>query len=189
MPNYAPGDTSLYVLLPDDIDAVTSKWRRRYHPLSRAIQAHITLAFPPFVPSEQWSALRPAIEKLLKGFHSFPVVVRETGHFSGSPHVLWLRPEDDGSLARLRDSLQKEVPEHMPELPYIFVPHITVGLLDSEEATEEAEKTIRGEMQPLRFTIDRVTYGICGPDRIWRNLDSLSLGRPQQTPKSGYEGS
>ena len=172
-----PGDTALYVLLPQKPAEIVSRWRRLYDPASGNIEAHITIAFPPFVPLKRWSAVRPAVEAILGDYEPFQVIIRETGRFSGSQHILWLRPEDDESLVRVRAALEKALPRYVPKLPYDFVPHVTIGLLDSEDALVQAQTAVRAEIEPLRFLVDRLTYGTCGDDGTWHNTDSLLLGR------------
>ena len=171
------GDSGLGIFLPREISLEIDGWRRAYDPHRAEIPPHITLAYPPFVPEEDWGSERPAIVECLQDFQPFTITLRETGTFAGSPSVLWLRPEDGGNLSRLHAALARQLPAYVPASPLGYVPHVTLGFFDSQEALSRAQGVILAEIRPLHFQADELIYMVFGNDGVWRTRDRLPLGR------------
>jgi len=172
-----PGDSGLGFFPPREIGLEIDRWRRIYDPHHEGIRPHITVAYPPFIPEKDWGMNRPALVELLKNFQPFSVTLRELGTFAGSPSVLWLRPEDDGNLSRLHSALAGHLPAYILTLPVGYVPHLTLGFFESQEALAEAQKAILSEIKPLHFQADELIYMVFGDDGVWRTRDRLALGR------------
>jgi 2'-5' RNA ligase len=173
------GDSALGVLLPEGIDKRIQRWRRRYDPCCSEIPAHITLIYPPFVAEEAWLAVRPDLAAVTSQFARFYVTLRSLGVFPGNPTVLWLRPEDDGSLARIHATLTERFPQLIVPLPFEYTPHVTVGSCASDMELAAAKQTVEAELKPMRFRVDRLSYMVLDSDGHWHVGDHLPLGRGQ----------
>jgi 2'-5' RNA ligase len=173
-----PGDSGLGFFPLGEVSSEINRWRCIYDPHLGEIAPHITLAYPPFIPERDWTANRPAIAELLKDVRPFSITFKELGTFSGTPSVLWLRPEDGGNLSRLHSALVDLLPAYVLTTPFGYVPHLTLGFFDTPEALAEAQKVILSEIKPLRFEANELIYMVFGDDGVWRTRDRLPLGRP-----------
>ena len=173
-----PGDSALGFFPPGEISEEIDRWRCIYDPHHEGIRPHITVAYPPFIPETEWGMNRPALAELLRDFPPFSITLRELGTFAGSPAVLWLRPEDGGHLSRLHSALADHLPAYILTLPVGYVPHLTLGFFESQEALAEAQKVILSEIKPLHFEADELNYMVFGDDAVWHTRDRLPLGRP-----------
>jgi len=171
-----PGDSGLGILAPAAVSAEVSKWRRAYDPHCETVAPHLTVAYSPFVSEEEWPLVRPALVGCLRDFPPFRITLRELGAFAGHPHVLWLRPEDDGNLTRLRAALEGRFPHYVPALPFDYVPHLTVGFFASQGALSAARTAILSELEPLHFQAEELVYMVIDDDGVWRARDRLPLG-------------
>jgi 2'-5' RNA ligase len=172
-----PGDSGLGLFVPAEANAAVNRWRRVYDPHYKTIVPHITVAYPPFVPETEWPLVRPALADCLQDFPSFTITLRELGTFAGDHPVLWLRPEDDGSLLRLRAALEVRLPDYVPPVPFDrYIPHVAVGFFASPAALSDARAAIQREMALLRFRADELIYMVFDDDGIWRLRDRLPLG-------------
>lgn len=171
-----PEDRALVVLLPKRICAEINTMRRAHDPNYGIMAPHITVAYPPFVPAEQWPSMRLAVRQCLGQFRPFQIRVRGLGTFEDDHFVLWLRVEDDGQLSRVRAALMHCLPERVPPLPFEYVPHVTLGVFDSQSDLNQAEGKIPAQMKPRRFTVRRLTY--LSPDErgVWSVCSHVPLG-------------
>ena len=172
------GDSGLGVFLPEDVSLEIDKWRRVYDPCHEAIPPHITVTYPPFIPQKEWPLVRPALVKCLRAFHPFDVTLKKLETFAGSPCVLWLKPEDGGNLSRIYVTLTERFPTYVSALPFDYIPHLTVGLFNSQEALSQAQQAISSGMKSLHFQVDELLYLLFGDDGTWRIRDRLPLGEP-----------
>lgn len=173
-----PGDSSLGIFIPAEANESIHRWPRAYDPHNKTIAPHVTVAYPPFVPESRWPQVRPALANCLRAFPAFTITLREPGAFPGDPyHVLWLRPEDDGSLLHLRAALETQFPAYVPPVPFDrYIPHLTVGFFRDPAALAAAQAVIRAEMTPLRFRVHELLYMVLDDDGIWQLRDRLPLG-------------
>jgi 2'-5' RNA ligase len=167
--------TALTIIPPSDVCDAIDLWRRKFDPLSANIPPHITLTYPPFIAPESWPVFSLELAECLAGFASFEVLLDGAGTFPGIPLALWLRPQDDGSLARLRAELQKCFPQHVAPLPFTFIPHLTVGVFDEAESLNAARAALESGWQPQRFLVDRVFFAVQQPGGRWQIRDFLRL--------------
>ncbi len=152
------GDRALVVLVPEPVSVVVDQWRSLYDPSFAIVPPHITVAYPPFVPESEWPSVRPAIAGLLAPFSPFRVELTELGTFSGSPFYLWLKPEDDGSLARIHAALAERFPEYVAKGPVDYRSHVTVGVFESEQELLEAQRRIQAAWQSCGFQVEELVY-------------------------------
>ena len=176
MPLPARGDSALLVLTPPRVNALVQPWRRAYLPEPEAIPPHITVTYPPFVPADAWSAVKPTLTRCLAGFHPFMVTLQELGAFPGDPAVLWLRPDERGQLSQIQAAIAASLPEFSAQLPWDFVPHLTLGFFKVPGALAEAQAAIAPAWQPMRFRVSRLAYAVLQSDGVWIKYDEVPLG-------------
>lgn len=171
-----PQDRALVVVLPERICAQIDVWRQAHDPNYGIMPPHITVAYPPFVPADQWPAMRLVVRQCLSQFPPFQILFRGLGTFEADQCVLWLRVEDGGRLLRIRAGLMHCLPECVPPLPFEYVPHVTLGVFKSLSKLQEAELAMRDRMKPRRFTVRRLTY--LSPDKhgVWSVCSHVPLG-------------
>ncbi len=170
------GDGALTVVLPEELHRRILPWRRAYDAKHIHIPSNITVVYPPFVREPEWAAARSALAQVLAGFSTFETTIRTVGGFGGEPLVLWLKPEDEGTLARIHAALEDAFPAWVPPMPWEFVPHVTIGFFDTEAALENARRHILSELEPMRWRVSALSYLTMGEDGVWRVLDRLALG-------------
>jgi 2'-5' RNA ligase len=171
-----PGDGALAVVLPEELHRRILPWRRAYDAEHIHIPSHITMVYPPFVRELDWVAARPRLVQVLARFPAFDTTIGDVGVFSGEPLVLWLKPEDEGHLARIHTALAEAFPAWVRPMPWEFVPHVTIGFFDSEAALEEARGYVLSELEPMRWRVSALSYLTMGRDEVWRVSDRLALG-------------
>ena len=169
-------DRALVALLPKRIWAEINTWRRAYDPNYGPVPPHITVAYPPFVPEEQWSSLQLVVRQCLAQFRPFQILLGGLGTFENDHCVLWLRVEDKGQLSCIRAGLMRCLPEHVPPLPFAYVPHVTLGIFESRIDLANAKQTIGAQVKSQRFTVRRLTY--LSPDEhgVWSVYSHVPLG-------------
>lgn len=169
-------DRALVVLLPKRLWPAINIWRREHDPNYGLVLPHITVAYPPFVPEEQWSRLRPGLRQCLGRFHPFRVLLHGLGTFENDSHVLWLQVRDGGHLSRIRAALMHCSPEHVPPLPFGYVPHVTIGVFQSRSELEQMQEAMGSQVRPRFFTVRHLTYLSPGEDGVWSVCRHIPLG-------------
>lgn len=173
-----PENRGLVVLFPEEVSADIDKWRRIYDPRYQMVPPHVTVAYPPFISQREWPLLRPALVECLSRFQPFRIQLKELGAFAGSPHVLWLKPEDNGNLVRIHAALAERLPEHVPALPFDYVPHVTIGTFESEGELFRAQEAILSEWKPCHSQVNELVYMSSDSDGVWCVCTRLPLGQP-----------
>ncbi|HUT14874.1 MAG TPA: 2'-5' RNA ligase family protein [Anaerolineae bacterium] len=176
----ASGDSGLAAEVPSEVAVLIDQWRRVHLPDHLQIAPHVTVAYPPFIPEEDWLLLRPEVAECLQAFQPFQVALTEPGVFAGEPHVLWLRPEDGGRFSRIREALAERMPDYFPPMPWEYVPHVTIGAFDTQEALAQARQVVGSEWSPVRFEVGELVYAVMLADGTYRIADRVALGRTEQ---------
>lgn len=172
-----PRNSGMGITLPEPAGEAVNVWRRLYDPSFDMLWPHITLAYPPFVSPEVWPQVKPIIAACLEGFQPFRITLKETGIFQGDPlHVLWLKPEDGGTLARMRRALEKALPEYVPPLPFDYQPHVSIGFFQDLRALQQAQEKVRNELAPVVFQAHMVGYAFQDPDGTMHIHDQVPIG-------------
>lgn len=172
-----PGESGLAIFTPASVNARLAKWTRAFNPYHDLIAPHITVAYGGFAPIDAWRMNRPAFAKVIGAIQPFEVTLTSTGIFESDEFVLWLKPEDDGSLMQLRSALAQKFPLYFPADLRPYVPHLTIGFFESRDALLQAQSIVRNELTPIRFRADVVTFMVFGEEGKWGNADHLHLGR------------
>ena len=174
--------TGLEILIQGPAGEAIDAWRSRYDQTYPELEPHISLAYPPFVPFEQWKQVKPALVACLEAFEQFPILFNTPGFFQANspiePHVLWLKPEDGGMLERIRRTLEKEFPNFVPPMPRSYIPHVSIGFIQGDEALQEALARVRAEMKPFEFEVTEVVYEVDDKAHHHKFLDVMPLCVP-----------
>ena len=152
------------------VEVVNELW-----PVGSRWQPHITLAYPPFIPKEEWPRLRPLIVECLASFPPFEITLSELDQFVGQENVLWLKPEDAGVVARIRAALEQRLPRYVSPLPYSFIPHVTLEVFDDLEKLALARESLSRVWRPFTCCLEEVYYVVRKPESDWYLHDRLQL--------------
>jgi 2'-5' RNA ligase len=172
----AARNSGLGVFLPPEASEVVNAWRRLYDPSFEFLAPHITLAYPPFVPPQDWKALKPTIEAALAAFTPFPVTLRSTGVFVGESYVLWLKPEDGGILIEMRRALEAALPEYVPALPFAYQPHVSIGFFTDRESLQQAQAQVGSELRAsIEFQVTELHYVFQLEENVWTHYDRILI--------------
>lgn len=166
---------ALGIIPPQNICTTINTWRQKYDPHVEQMEPHVTIAYPPFIKLEEWRDRRATVADCVRKFGPFEVSIAEAGSFPGDVKVLWLKPDDGDILAGIRRSLMSEFAAYVPELPYEYLPHLSVGYFESENALLIARSKVEAELESLSFTVHDVAYVVLGEDRVWRTHENLRL--------------
>ncbi len=171
-----PEDRALVVLLPEALAQRIDRWRARFDPNYGIVPAHITVAYPPFVPDEEWATVGPTLLRCLGQVCPFDIRLSGTGTFRSDYQILWLRLEDGRPLRAAHRLLKQCVPDYMVDRPYAYRPHLTVGAFTTETDLRSAQRLVRSELGEMRFSVQEFVY--LAPDSIgtWCECSRLPLG-------------
>jgi 2'-5' RNA ligase len=173
-----PSDISeslLAIPIPAHLRAAFDEGRRLFDPQYETWRPHITLAYPPFIPKQQWSQFRRVVVDCLAGFQPFELTLRELDRFTGAEHVLWLKPEDNGVISRMRTALENRLPQHVPSLPYDYIPHVTVGQFAHLDELSRAGQILASSLKPFSCRIDTIYYVVRHDGGDWYLYDQIAL--------------
>jgi 2'-5' RNA ligase len=186
----SPGDTSLVILASEEASRKIDEWRRAHDVHYRIVPPHITVAYPPFVPEKEWPTVKPFLVGLFSEFEPFTVTLSELDAFAEEDHVLWLKPEDRGTVKQIRDLLVGALSGYVGELPLAYVPHLTIGFFRSADELLAARDDIVRKIAPLRFRVEDLAYMVVDEDGVARVRDLVPLGRSiKYAPGAGKGGS
>ncbi len=168
--------TGLAVMLPPSAAAQVLALRQSVELDGDFLDPHITLAYPPFVPYGHWGAVRNQFLRLLAGVPAYPVELNEVCTFTAVSNVVWLKPEDGGATRRLRDLLEATFPAFVPPPGELgFVPHVTLGVFETQEEMREVEQRVRAVLKPVHFVANEVRLARRITPVLWQFEDSLPL--------------
>ncbi len=170
------GDGALAINLPREEARAVDGWRVRYDPNFAAIRPHITLAYPFRVLPAEWPNRRGALAELFAGFAPIAVRLEEVSCFTAPSRVLWLKPESGGEIERLRHALEQRFPELVPPDALGYVAHATLGFFATDEALEQARRTVQAAQPPLRFVAAEAAYLAYTAVGKWELQDKLRFG-------------
>jgi 2'-5' RNA ligase len=169
-------DQALVVLLPLRIRTEIDLWRKAHDPNYGSVPPHITVAYPPFVPEEQWPSVQPTVRDCLSQFHPFQIRLQGLGTFETDHYVLWLQVHDDGQLSLIRAALMGCLPQYVSPLPFDYVPHVTAGIFGSQSEMDSVREAMRVGMRPRRFTVHQLTYLARDQRGAWCACSPVILG-------------
>jgi 2'-5' RNA ligase len=170
-------DSALAIFPPAQVTQVVNRWRRWYDPNVDTIEPHITLVYPLNLAVEEWPAQRATFAACLEGFAPFRIEITRLNRFLSPVRVLWLQPEDGGTITCMYRRLEERFPDYVepPQPPFSFVPHMTVGFFNSAAALEEAQQKIASELTSLEFEVNEVAFAAQMAQGKWGRVDGIRL--------------
>jgi len=171
-------DSALGFFPPAQVAQVVNRWRRLYDPYVDSIEPHITLVYPLNLTVEEWQIQRAAYTACLEGFAPFKILITRLNRFLSPALVLWLQPEDGGTIVRMHRQLEEHFPAYIqpPPPPFSFVPHMTVGFFDTLENLEAAQQKIAADLTRLEFEVSELVFAAETEQGKWGRVDGISLG-------------
>lgn len=135
--------------------------RAKYDPLYHLVKPHITLVFP-FKSDMSDAELRLKLDESLKTSHPFPIVLQGVSrHKDQYGNYIFLNVmKGSKELIKLHNDLYLHIFGNRYD--GFFIPHMTVGNLDSAEQMEEAYNCIKGIDDRFETIIDKVSVEMIG---------------------------
>jgi len=181
--------TGLEIFIHGPAAELINQWRRLYDRTYPELEPHISLAYPPFVPLEQWEKVKPRVMSCLASFGPFHVSPKGLWIFPGTspqePSVLWLKPEPDGVLYSIRQALEGQLSDYVPPMPIPYVPHVSIGFIEGVDALEQAYAKVQAELHPVEFTVTEVAYEVDNKENGQRFIDTIPLETLKETDSHG----
>jgi 2'-5' RNA ligase len=160
---------------PAAVATQVNRWRRDYDYAVDIIAPHITVAYPPFIPQQEWELVRPQLAACVNEFEPFDIILRTTNVFEAPSRVLWLVPENGGCLPRIYATLEERFPQYIPPSELAYMPHMTLGFFDTQEAQTAARTRVESELSPMQFHVTELVFMVHARN-AWVGLESLQLG-------------
>jgi len=159
------------MIIPDfDNMNIIDQIREKYDPLSALVPPHITLVFP-FASEISDTTLRSNLERELVGIQSFPLCLQGISkHEDKFGNYLFLDVKAGKEQIQKIHKLLYANELHEFDLGYDYVPHMTVGKLDSSEKLTDAYAEIQ-EMKDMFFAVAGSVY----VERIGENEKSIII--------------
>ena len=179
--------TGLEIFIHGPAAEAINHWRQHYDPAFASLEPHITLAYPPFVPLEQWPQVKPAVIACLAGIEPFRITLRGLGFPAstpGTPNVLWLKPEDGGRLARIRRRLETQLPGYVPPMATPYVAHVTIGFIQGDDFLRQAYAWVQAELHPIEFTVSEIVYENDNKETGVKFMDAIPLSGASPVERS-----
>ena len=144
---------------------------------SKGVPPHITLLYPWRTPPLGGSDME-ALRAVIVHIHAFSITFSTFGRFESS--ILFLQPDDDGTLHKLMHTLFAAFPDTPPYGGTIPdpTPHLTVAETNGEEQIKEFEDQARQALaQHLPFTIHVTHITVLEQDEqeVWHQVAALPL--------------
>lgn len=135
--------------------------RAKYDPLCRLIKPHITLVFP-FKSDMSDAELCLKLGDSLQSSHPFPIVLEGVSRHKDQygNHIFLNVIKGSEELIELHNDLYLHIFGN--RFDGLFIPHMTVGNLDSAEQMEEAYNCIKGIDDRFETIIDKVSVEMIG---------------------------
>lgn len=153
----------------DNMDII-NQIRLKYDPLYELVPPHITLVFP-FESEMSNDTLRSILERKLEGVHSFPLClqgIRKQEDKFGN--YLFLDVKEGKEQIAMIHNLLYANELHEFDLGYDYVPHMTVGKLESSEKLTDAY----AEILEMKDTFITVAGSVC-VEMIGENEESIII--------------
>lgn len=135
--------------------------RAKYDPLCRLVKPHITLVFP-FKSDMSNDLLYRKLVESLKSSHPFSLVLEGISrHNDQYGNYIFLNVmKGSRELIDMHNELYLHI--FGKQCDELFIPHMTVGNLDSVEQMEEAYNSVKGIDDRFETIIDKVSVEMIG---------------------------
>ena len=143
---------------------------------------HLTLKFFGDIDTEGIDLLSSRISEVVSNFDNFNVKIKGCGAFPNTNRskVIWLGLEEDETVKKLHDELDKEFVKLGFDKDKKFSSHLTIGRMKSGKGKNEIKSTIEefseieiGEMDVDRIVLKKSTLTPQGP--IYEDLEIFEL--------------
>ncbi len=104
---------------------VANSYRKRYDPHYALISPHLTIKEVFEASEEELKDVTSALALAAKETNPFDLTIRKVSSFSPVNNVVYLKVEPTDELQHLYDRVHSGMLDQ--EVPYSFVPHITIG--------------------------------------------------------------
>jgi RNA 2',3'-cyclic 3'-phosphodiesterase len=171
--------TAIVVIPPEEVWPAIQEIRQQHDRKMRRWMPHITLIYP-FLPMDEFPAVR---EQLVVSAASIPAFELTLAEFQTFRHrrenyTVWLRPEPEKPLVDLYRSLCEASVGPADH----FVPHLSVGQVQSKRDMVRLIDELQVAWEPLRFNVDGVSliYRRDPPDDVFRVAETIPLADSNQ---------
>ncbi|WP_296790516.1 RNA 2',3'-cyclic phosphodiesterase [uncultured Methanobrevibacter sp.] len=143
---------------------------------------HFTLKFFGDIDTEGIDLLSSKISNVVNDFDSFKIKIKGCGAFPNTKRikVIWLGLEDDETVKKLHDELDKEFVKLGFDKDKKFSSHLTIGRMKSAKGKNKVKSTIEefsdveiGEMSVDKIILKKSTLTPQGP--IYEDLEIFEL--------------
>lgn len=141
--------------------AIINEIRKKYDPLYNLVRPHITLVFP-FKSSMPNEILSQKLEECLKETASFSLVLQGISrHKDIYGNYIFLNVKKGSrEIAEIHNSLYKDI--FGEDCCQPFVPHMTIGNLDTADKMEQAYETVKNIDTCFETIIEKVSVEMIG---------------------------
>ena len=155
-----------------ELDAI----RSLYDPLHGKIAPHISIVFP-FEDTMSDKDLSMYVRSRCKGLQTFPLLA--AGIYGFEQKYLFVQiKEGNDILIKIHDCLYNGPLQSHLNHSYLYVPHITVGLLNSQSEFLSALNNTRTFYNTFQTDISRIDIEKIMPDETSVIIDSIELEKP-----------
>jgi 2'-5' RNA ligase len=175
---------ALVAYIKSPVGEFVEKLRRELHPDLPHLSAHITLLPPRLLHGSESSALQ-TLARVCGQVEPFEVTLGAMETFLPTTSTVYVGVAHGASrLEELHEQLNTEALAFAEEWPY--VPHLTIGTMDTEEAAEQA-LALASEQWRLfsgnrRVLLEKLTFVREDAPNRWVDLAPVSLGGSLVSP-------
>ena len=143
---------------------------------------HLTLKFFGDIDTEGLPLLEEKISDVVANYDSFDIKIKDCGAFPNNDHikVIWVGIEDDSTIKKLHDDLDKEFKKLGFSLDKKFSSHLTIGRMKSAKGKNQVKSKIEsfegteiGSMNVSNIVLKKSTLTPSGP--IYEDLIKFDL--------------
>lgn len=135
--------------------------REKYDPLYNLVKPHITLVFP-FKSAMPNALLSQKLEQCLMQTASFPLVLQGISrHKDNYGNFIFLNVKSGSQeIADIHDALYASI--FSEQCQQCYIPHMTIGNLDSEDKMEKAYNCIKNMDHSFETIVKKVSVEVIG---------------------------
>lgn len=157
-----------------EVQDFANSYRKRYDPHYTLIPPHITLKARFELEQEKVNQLTQELERIAKNFHAFTIDLTKVKHFHPTSPTLYLAIEE-GSSFLIELHKQIESLFESSQMPYDYIPHLTIGQKMDEEELHDVYSSLRQKRFHLQSTIDRFHLMYQLENQSWTIYQSFLL--------------
>lgn len=143
-------------LLPENKETEkVNQIRKKYDPAYEEIWPHLTLVYPFQKINEE--EIHNRIKKIIRNFKPFNVSFKNLEKSAKGNYLYLLPKKGKKKILKLHKKLHTGPLENHsnPDMPE-YIPHITVGVFDTEQELDEAINSLKRKKPKFEFFLDRL---------------------------------